>query len=83
MRGGVVRLLPGELLDAHGMVTQRSMNAGAKNPDLFTYMLKGGGVETWHPRFSYTVFRYFRWRRRASTRGYSAVGDEDCRAVSA
>jgi alpha-L-rhamnosidase len=57
-RGDEVKMLPGELLDANGMVTQRSMNASAKDPDSFTYTLKGGGVETWHPRFSYTGFRY-------------------------
>jgi hypothetical protein len=34
------------------------MNASAKDPDTFTYTLKGGGVEAWHPRFSYTGFRY-------------------------
>ena len=57
-RGDSVKVLPGELLDTNGLVTQRSMNASAKNPDLFTYTLKGGGVEAWHPRFSYTGFRY-------------------------
>jgi hypothetical protein len=57
-RSGVVKLLPGELLDANGLVTQRSMNASAKDPDSFSYTLKGGGVETWLPRFSYTGFRY-------------------------
>ena len=57
-RGDAVKLLPGELLDANGLVTQRSMNASAKNPAYFTYTLKGGSVEAWHPRFSYTGFRY-------------------------
>jgi hypothetical protein len=57
-RGTSVKLTPGELLDADGLVTQRSMNASAKNPAYFTYTLKGGGVEAWHPRFSYTGFRY-------------------------
>ena len=57
-RGDVVKMLPGELLDGNGLVTQRSMNASAKDPDTFTYTLKGGGVEAWHPRFSYTGFRY-------------------------
>jgi hypothetical protein len=57
-RGDTVRLLPGELLDADGLVTQRSGGASAKNPDFFTYTLLGGGVESWHPRFSYTGFRY-------------------------
>jgi hypothetical protein len=68
MRGGVVRLLPGELLDANGLVTQRSMNASAKNPDYFTYTMKGGGVEAWHPRFSYTGFRYVQ----VETAGFNA-----------
>ena len=57
-RGDVVKMLPGELLDANGLVTQRSMNASAKDPDSFNYTLKGGGAEAWHPRFSYTGFRY-------------------------
>jgi hypothetical protein len=57
-RGDSVKVLPGELLDANGMVTQRSMNASAKNPAYFNYTLKGSGVEEWHPRFSYTGFRY-------------------------
>ncbi|MDR3745821.1 MAG: family 78 glycoside hydrolase catalytic domain [Acidobacteriaceae bacterium] len=57
-RGDSIRLLPGELVDATGLVTQRSGGASAKNPDYSTYTLRGGGVETWHPRFSYTGFRY-------------------------
>jgi hypothetical protein len=68
LRGGVVRLLPGELLDSNGLVTQRSMNANAKDPDIFTYTLKGGGVEAWHPRFSYTGFRYVQ----VETAGFNA-----------
>jgi len=57
-RGDEIKMLPGELLDTDGMVTQRSMNASVKDPDSFNYTLKGGDVETWHPRFSYTGFRY-------------------------
>jgi hypothetical protein len=56
--GDAVRLLAGELLDANGLVTQRSAGAGAKNPNSFTYTLRGGGSEQWHPRFSYYGFRY-------------------------
>jgi hypothetical protein len=52
--GSQVRLTPGELLDEKGFVTQRSSGG----PTYFTYTLKGGGTETWHPRFSYYGFRY-------------------------
>jgi hypothetical protein len=52
--GTSVRLTPGELLDGKGYVTQRSSGG----PEYFTYTLKGGGEETWHPRFSYYGFRY-------------------------
>lgn len=53
-RGAVVKLTPGELLDDQGLVTQRSSGG----PTFFTYTLKGGGTETWRPRFSYYGFRY-------------------------
>jgi hypothetical protein len=52
--GDQVKLTPGELLDANGMVTQRSSGS----PESFTYTLKGGGTEAWSPRFSYYGFRY-------------------------
>jgi alpha-L-rhamnosidase len=57
--GQRVRLLPGELLDDHGLVTQRSANARPDDAVLFDYTLRGGGeIERWHPRFSYYGFRY-------------------------
>lgn len=52
--GSQVRLTPGELLDEKGFVSQRSSGG----PVYFTYTLKGGSTETWHPRFSYYGFRY-------------------------
>jgi alpha-L-rhamnosidase len=52
--GDTVKLIPGELLDASGLVTQRSSGG----PSYFSYTLKGSGEETWHPRFSYYGFRY-------------------------
>lgn len=52
--GGTVKLIPGELVDQNGLVTQRSSGG----PTYFTYTLKGGDAETWHPRFSYYGFRY-------------------------
>jgi len=53
--GSTVKLVPGELLDAEGRVSQKSAGGG---PVSFSYTLKGGGVEEWHPRFSYFGFRY-------------------------
>ena len=53
-RGAVLKLLPGELLDEAGLVTQRSCGG----PTWFGYTLKGGELEHWRPRFTYTGFRY-------------------------
>ncbi|RZK51417.1 MAG: alpha-L-rhamnosidase, partial [Hymenobacter sp.] len=53
-RGDTVRIAPAELLAADNTVTQKNMGRGY----YFTYVLKGGGVETWRPRFSYSGFRY-------------------------
>jgi hypothetical protein len=58
-RGDTVKLIPGELLDAKGFVSQESAHAFPDAPVLFTYTLKGGNsAEAWHPRFSYYGFRY-------------------------
>jgi hypothetical protein len=51
--GATVKLTPGELLSG-GNVSQ----ASSGGPVWFSYTLKGGGTEVWHPRFSYTGFRY-------------------------
>lgn len=52
--GASIRLTPGELLDASGVVSQRSSGG----PTYFTYTLRGSATETWSPRFSYYGFRY-------------------------
>ena len=56
--GTTVKLIPGELLDKDGFVSQRSSG----RPQWFSYTLRGvgsgKGAETWHPRFSYYGFRY-------------------------
>jgi len=52
--GSTVKMIPGELLDSDGLVTQRSSGG----PAYFSYTLKGNGVEVWHPRFGYYGFRY-------------------------
>ena len=64
-RGGSVKLVCGELLDSSGLVTQRSANAFPTSENSFTYVLKGDGVEQWHPRFSYYGFRYVEVRSSA------------------
>jgi alpha-L-rhamnosidase len=57
-RGRRVKLLPGELLDSQGLVSQRSANARPGDEVSFSYTLSGDGEETWAPRFSYYGFRY-------------------------
>jgi hypothetical protein len=52
--GAAVTLLPGELIDASGRVSQKNIG----KPTSFTYTARGEDVETWTPRFSYTGFRY-------------------------
>ena len=52
--GTTIKLITAELLADTGLVSQK--NSGS--PTYFAYTLKGSGEETWHPRFSYTGFRY-------------------------
>lgn len=52
--GATVKLITGEVLDAQGLPSQRSSGS----PVWFSYTLRGKGTETWHPRFSYSGFRY-------------------------
>jgi hypothetical protein len=56
--GSHVRILPGELLDASGRVSQHSTAVSPDAPVLFNYTLRGGGEEKWAPTFSYWGFRY-------------------------
>jgi alpha-L-rhamnosidase len=53
-KGSVVRLWPAELLDTNGTITTKPIGA----PVYFDYTLKGGGEESWQPRFMYYGFRY-------------------------
>jgi len=57
-RGSFVRILPGELLDSSGRVTQASQAASPDSPVVFNYTLSGNGIEQWAPQFSYSGFRY-------------------------
>lgn len=53
-QGATVKIIPGELLKENGEVSQKATGS----PYYFAYTLKGGGTETWQPRFSYYGFRY-------------------------
>lgn len=56
--GSMIKLIPGELLDEAGRVSQRSANAAPDREASFCYTLSGSGEETWRPRFNYWGFRY-------------------------
>jgi alpha-L-rhamnosidase len=53
--GTTVRLWPAELLKPDGTVDQTSIRPGK----LVSYTLRGGGTETWWPRFYYVGSRYW------------------------
>lgn len=53
--GGKIKIIPGELIDDHGLVSQSSTGGG---PVYFEYVLKGEGTEIWRPRFTYFGYRY-------------------------
>lgn len=53
-RGDTIKLIVGESLTPQGAVDQRQTG----RPHFYTYVLRGGGDETWHPRFSYYGFKY-------------------------
>lgn len=54
-KGAHIRIRPDELHNENGEVTQKSSGGG---PYEFNYILKGGGIEEWQPRFTYYGFRY-------------------------
>jgi len=52
--GAAVKMVPGELLNGDGTVSQ----ASSAGPTWFTYTLNGSGNESWSPRFTYYGSRY-------------------------
>ena len=58
--GTMVRMLPGETLNANGTVNQASIGVGGRGSDIFaTYTTLGTpGGETWHPKFNYFGMQY-------------------------
>jgi len=53
-KNDTVKIVPGEVVNHDGTVSQR----GSGGPSYFRYILDGNGSESWHPRFSYYGFRY-------------------------
>ena len=53
-KGQVIMVTPGELITKNQEINQRASGG----PYYFTYTLKGTGIETWRPRFTYYGFRY-------------------------
>jgi len=53
-KGDTVRLYTAELVNDNGTINQKTSGT----PTFFNYILKGSTVETWHPMFTYTGFRY-------------------------
>ena len=53
-KGDTVRMIPAELINEDGSANQK----GSGGPSYFTYILKGEGIESWQPKFTYYGFRY-------------------------
>ncbi|MEZ2337358.1 family 78 glycoside hydrolase catalytic domain [Mucilaginibacter sp. RCC_168] len=53
-KGDTVRIIPAELVNEDGSANQKASGS----PHYYNYVLKGDGLETWHPLFTYYGFRY-------------------------
>lgn len=53
-KGQTIKLTPAELINEQQLANQKATGS----PYYFSYTLKGDGVETWRPSFSYYGFRY-------------------------
>ncbi|MEP7323367.1 MAG: family 78 glycoside hydrolase catalytic domain [Saprospiraceae bacterium] len=53
-KGQIVKLTPSELLTNQQLPNQ----VASGSPYYYTYTLKGDGIETWKPKFTYYGFRY-------------------------
>lgn len=53
-KGDTIKLIPAELISADGTANQKATGT----PYYFNYILKGNGIETWQPRFTYYGSRY-------------------------
>lgn len=71
-KGQVIKLTPGELIDKNQLINQRASGS----PYFLTYTLKGEGIETWRPRFTYYGFRYCMVEGAAPFEGTFSAKDE-------
>ena len=71
-KGDSIILFTGESVTADGAVNQRETG----RPHFYTYVLKGTGDETWHPRFSYYGFKYIQ------VEGAVLKGDKNLRKLA-
>lgn len=53
-KGDTVKIIPAELINDDGSANQKASGS----PHYYDYVLKGNGIETWHPLFTYYGFRY-------------------------
>ncbi|WP_426581183.1 family 78 glycoside hydrolase catalytic domain [Mucilaginibacter sp. R-33] len=53
-KGDTVRIVPAELVNEDGSANQKASGS----PHYYDYVLKGDGIETWHPLFTYYGFKY-------------------------
>jgi alpha-L-rhamnosidase len=74
--GAVVKLTPGEMLNADGTVSQASSGGGRRGAQWWSYTLRGDKEETWEPRFSYYGFRYLQVERVGDAGKVLRVGAE-------
>ena len=58
MAGTAIECFPSENLNPDGTVNQASCTQNDPNPIYVTYVIKGTGVESWHPSFVYHGYRY-------------------------
>ncbi|MER7689805.1 family 78 glycoside hydrolase catalytic domain [Streptomyces sp. NPDC097610] len=58
--GTTISMIPAEKLNADGTLDISSTGATATNQIAYRYTLSGHGTETWHPRFTYSGFRYLK-----------------------
>jgi alpha-L-rhamnosidase len=67
-KGDTIKIIPAELVTRNGRANQNASGA----PYYFSYILKGEGVETWQPSFSYYGFRYAQVETAASNARHGA-----------
>ncbi|MEU9396800.1 family 78 glycoside hydrolase catalytic domain [Streptomyces sp. NPDC048324] len=58
--GTTISMIPAEKLKADGTLDISSTGATATDQIAYRYTLSGHGTETWHPRFTYSGFRYLK-----------------------